>query len=262
VLVVYWDGAKWREIARRFELVTANLLMAGPASGVAATPVPRALVQDDFPAALWSTLNPTGVVQFNGISFTVNAARLLKMGKFFCYQVSITIASSGGVAGNEIVITLPLTLASTLEQALGTYYYTSASLAASFNGTVRGRSGTTIHFIGSTEGLLGIAPSFAMQVGDILQFTITGEQRNGQGVRWIRRRPSPGWRSCATWGWGSRRRWPSGLGAPKGKLRWDWDAERCEKTSKEWQARRKRTPPSWPRARPRWSATRQPWSSF
>jgi Na+-transporting methylmalonyl-CoA/oxaloacetate decarboxylase gamma subunit len=23
----------------------------------------------------------------------------------------------------------------------------------------------------------------------------------------------------------------------KGKLRWDWDAERCEKTSKEWQAR-------------------------
>jgi hypothetical protein len=176
VLVVYWDGTKWREITRRFELVTANLLMAGPAAGAAATPVPRALVQDDFPAALWSTLNPTGVVQFNGISFTVNAARLLKMGKFFCYQVSITIASSGGVAGNEIVITLPLTLASTLEQALGTYYYTSASLAASFNGTVRGRSGTTIHFIGSTEGLLGIAPSFAMQVGDILQFTITGEQ--------------------------------------------------------------------------------------
>jgi hypothetical protein len=23
----------------------------------------------------------------------------------------------------------------------------------------------------------------------------------------------------------------------RGKLRWDWDAERCEKTAKEWQAR-------------------------
>jgi hypothetical protein len=27
----------------------------------------------------------------------------------------------------------------------------------------------------------------------------------------------------------------------KGKLRWDWDAERCEKESKEWQARAETT---------------------
>jgi hypothetical protein len=27
------------------------------------------------------------------------------------------------------------------------------------------------------------------------------------------------------------------LALRKGTLRWDWDAERCEKTSKEWQAR-------------------------
>lgn len=175
VLVVYWDGTKWREIARRFELVTANLLMAGPASGAAATPVPRGLVQDDFPAALWSTTNPSGLVQSGSVTFTIQSARLLKMGKYFCYQAMIT-ATSTGTVGNQIVVTLPFVYAASLEQPLGTYYYNSVALGASFNGTVRGLNGlTTIHFIGSTEGLLGAAPSFAVQVGDTIQFTIQGE---------------------------------------------------------------------------------------
>lgn len=175
VLIVEWDGTVWREVARARELVAGNAVLAGPVVAGFNEPTYRALVQDDFPAALWSTANPTGLGQNGSVTFTIQSARLLKMGKYFCYQAMIT-ATSTGTVGNQIVVTLPFVYASSLEQPFGTYYYNSAALGASFNGTVRGFNGlTTIHFIGSTEGLLGAAPSFAVQIGDTIQFSIQGE---------------------------------------------------------------------------------------
>jgi hypothetical protein len=177
-LTLYWDSAlsAWREIGRAREGVAKNLLLAGPASGADSVPSPRAMVQDDFPAGLWSTANPTSLLQLSGIAFSINSARLLKMGKFFVYQASITATAATGTGANPIIVTIPVTYVSPLEHPLGVYYYKSTALAFEANGNVRALNGsTTIHFMGSTEGVLGVAPNFAVQIGDVIQFNLHGE---------------------------------------------------------------------------------------
>jgi hypothetical protein len=102
--------------------------LMGPASGAAAAPTYRAHVQDDFPAALWSTANPSALAQgVTNITFTTGVANLLKMGKFFVYQCQITLTSNGDVFGSALVLTLPFSFSYPVEMALGTFQYLNTS---------------------------------------------------------------------------------------------------------------------------------------
>jgi hypothetical protein len=175
VLTVEWDGTVWREIARSGETTTANLALMGPASGAAAAPTYRAHVQDDFPAALWSTANPSALDQFGGnITFTTNVANLLKMGKFFVYQCQITLTSNGSVGGGPAILTLPFSFSEPVEMALGTFHYLNTSGGTLYSGIAKAHDATSqVHFVYNNTALLAIAAQ--MLSGEKLFVNIFGK---------------------------------------------------------------------------------------
>lgn len=181
--ITYNGRTRWRKglslfsnaiTPANFAAQTANKILAGPASAGPTVPTFRDLVSADFPAALWATSNPTAFTQLGAVTFTVNKARLLLLGKFFTYMVHITMSSATGTTANVMTCTIPVVVNADSGQALGTFRYDRA--ASTHSGVVvLGAAANVIAFLVPTLGFIGSSPAFAEAVGDGLWFMITGE---------------------------------------------------------------------------------------
>lgn len=174
VLALMWDGTSWRELYRAREVLAGNLFMASP-SGGAGELSPRLLTLDDFPAALWTTSNPTTLLSAaTGVTFTTNQADLLKMGKFFKYQCRITLTSNGpGAPPWAFTLTLPFSYSAPVGMPLGTFMYINSSGGTINSGVAAAQDGTSkIFFLADASS---VPPGHQPLVNEQLLFTISGK---------------------------------------------------------------------------------------
>jgi hypothetical protein len=175
ILVVEWDGTNWREITRAREVVTAGTFNAAPASG--GEPGYRAITSDDFPAGLWTTLNPAAISQGGVVTFTVDYARYLRLGKAFIYSVKVTLTSAG-TSGQALQLQTPFNMTVPLGMSLGTFRIDPTVASAQIGVVSVSIVPNNVIFINPVAGgvgSVGANPAFAVGAGDTLKFTIMGE---------------------------------------------------------------------------------------
>lgn len=150
-LLLECDGTNWIEVSRN----------------------PLNLESADFPAGLWSTVNPTAVTQSVNVTFTVTTARKFLLGKKVEYICQLTLTSAG-TAGSLIVVTTPFSMNANGGQPLGQFRIDRAA-GPTHTGIVTVNSAGVINFMVPTLLFLGSNPNFATANGDVLWFSLSGE---------------------------------------------------------------------------------------
>ena len=85
----------------------ANIVLAGPSSGGAATPSFRALVNADLPGQAWQSWTPTLTNITLGAGGTITGA-YTQIGKYVAARLSIVLGTAGALTGTAL-FTLPVT---------------------------------------------------------------------------------------------------------------------------------------------------------
>lgn len=124
--------------------------------------------------AAWETWSPQ-VTQNVGVAGTVSLARYTRIQKLVIATFAISF-TGGGTAGTAVVITLPITANSTVnDQGSGFIYDTSA--ATMYSGTFVHNTTTSAVFVGdwAGNGLWGNVPNIALANGDLWRGTMIYE---------------------------------------------------------------------------------------
>jgi len=107
--------------------------------------------------------------------FTTNYSKYALFQKTCIVQQKITITGSGGaVAGNNILVNLPFSVAS-FPNATGSFYYLDSGLANYGGPFISANTANYGYMILPNAGVVGANPNIIVQVNDTIQFTISYE---------------------------------------------------------------------------------------
>lgn len=124
--------------------------------------------------AAWETWTPT-VTQSGTFTFTNNLSRYTRINKLVIATTSVQMTNNAGVAGNAVIMTVPINYQSQSGQMMcfGFIYDSSANALYNVTGQTTGSNNQVAFYQGMATGgsLFGIVPNLAIANAD--QFRIT-----------------------------------------------------------------------------------------
>ena len=171
--VVFEDGdVSWEVGAPRRPLVgsTAGPTSEGTVAYLGVNPTVNARAVDLGARATWT---PT-VTQLGSVPVTVNRATVSKVGREVTFDMALTVTGVGGTAGNQVLVSLPYTAASSGFVIPGGGLIFDQTPSQNFTGVSYIASTTAVGLVpNAANGLLGAVGGFtaALATGDLIQIS-------------------------------------------------------------------------------------------
>ena len=115
--------------------------------------------------AAWETWTPTVVQGATTFGTTIAYAKYARLQKIVVAVYGLTIASGTGTAANSITVSLPIALASTVNQGIGSAWIYDSSATQPYAGIATVLSATSVLFIGDWSGGASWGTTPAIQFG-------------------------------------------------------------------------------------------------
>jgi len=127
--------------------------------------------------AAWETWTPTVTQGTTTFGTTIFYARYARIQKIIVAVYGLQIASGTGQVGTSVAVSLPITLASTQNQALGSVWLYDASANTAYAGVPTVQTSTSVLFIGdwSTGSSWGTSPGIQFTTSDQIRGTFLYE---------------------------------------------------------------------------------------
>lgn len=118
--------------------------------------------------AAWETWTPTVVQGATTFGTTIAYAKYARLQKIVVAVYGLTIASGTGTAANSITVSLPIALASTVNQGIGSAWIYDSSATQPYAGIATVLTSTSVLFIGDWSGgaSWGTTPAIQFAVND------------------------------------------------------------------------------------------------